>query len=110
MPHNLYDMLINEFPTQKKDKQVAPDNSEVNVVVDKVSNKIGDLVDEIFIFKKFPRKGKKLPKNSPYALFILNKVQSNGILVTIEECLLINSMLKHLSTMKLWSFLVMLSC
>lgn len=62
-------MLVTEFPTQKKDEQVAPDNSEVNDVVNKVSNKIDDLNDEIFIVKKFPRKGNKLPKNFPHVPF-----------------------------------------
>lgn len=62
-------MLVIEFLSQKKDGQVSPDNSEVNDVVDKVSNKIDDLGDEIFIVKKFPRKVKNLPKSSLFVPF-----------------------------------------
>ncbi|KAI5395726.1 hypothetical protein KIW84_062057 [Lathyrus oleraceus] len=32
--------------------------------MNKVSNKINDLTDEILIIKKLPKKGNKLPKNS----------------------------------------------
>ncbi|CAI8617553.1 unnamed protein product [Vicia faba] len=54
-----------EVLTQKKDEQVSSDNFEVNYVVNKVSNKIHDLADEIVILKKFHRKGKNLPKYVP---------------------------------------------
>lgn len=53
VPDNLYDMLVTEFPTQKKDGQVALNNSEVNDVVNKVSKNIDDVVDDIFIVNKF---------------------------------------------------------
>lgn len=46
VPDNLSVMLEIEFPTHKKDDQVALINFEVNDVVNKVSNKIDDNVDD----------------------------------------------------------------
>lgn len=44
----LYDMLVTEFPTHRKDGNVVPVNSEVNDVVNNVNENIDDVVNDSF--------------------------------------------------------------